>query len=192
MGRRSYDTSSTTRGADLGAWVSTDASAHLRGRVARDTGPELVLRRRLHAAGLRFRLHPALGEGLTADLAFPAARMVVFVDGCFWHGCTRHARWTPTGPNAERWIHKFARTRERDEIANRLAEEQGLYPVRVWECEIREDVDDVVERLSSLVISRRDSLQTHTNKRADTSVTASRQARCPLDAEASCDLVTDP
>lgn len=158
MGRQRDDIDPTARDVDLGAWVSTDASAHLRGRVARNTGPEVMLRRRLHAAGLRFRLHPPLGQGLTADIAFPAPRIVVFVDGCFWHGCTRHARWTPSGPNAERWARKFARTRERDELANRLAEERGLYPVRVWECEIREDVDGVVKRLSALVRGRRDSL----------------------------------
>ena len=135
--------------------MPTDASARLAGRAAKDTGPEVVLRRRLHARGMRFRLHPSLGQRLTADLAFPSAKVVVFVDGCFWHCCPRHTRWTPAGPNAERWTRKFERNRERDAQANRLAEEQGLYPVRVWECDIREDVESVVERLSVLVHARR-------------------------------------
>jgi DNA mismatch endonuclease (patch repair protein) len=155
VGRQRRDTGPA--GDDAGSWVSTRASERLRGRVGKDTGPEVMLRRRLHAAGLRYRLHPVLGQRLTADLAFPSARVVVFVDGCFWHGCPRHARWTPAGPNAERWARKFARNRERDAAATMLAEQQGLCPVRVWECEIREDVEGVVRQLSALVQSRREA-----------------------------------
>jgi DNA mismatch endonuclease, patch repair protein len=158
VGRQRRDTGPAADDAD--SWVSTRASGRLRGRVGKDTGPEVMLRRRLHAAGLRYRLHPVLGQRLTADIAFPSARVVVFVDGCFWHGCPRHARWTPSGPNAERWARKFARNRERDAAATMLAEQQGLCPVRVWECEIREDVEGVVRQLSALVRGRREARRT--------------------------------
>src|SRR4051794_39660164 len=80
-------------------WVSTPrGSASLAGRTSRDTTPEIVLRRQLHRLGLRYRLHPRLGSRLTADLVFRSARVVVFVDGCFWHGCPIHSRWRPNGP----------------------------------------------------------------------------------------------
>lgn len=147
-----------TAASGVGQWVSTTASQRLSGRLAKNTAPEIMLRRRLHAAGMRFRLHPSLGQRLTADLAFPSAQVVVFVDGCFWHGCPRHARWSPAGPNAEQWKQKFARNRNRDAAANIIAEQQGLYPVRVWECEIREDVDAVVSRLRALVCARREAI----------------------------------
>lgn len=141
--------------SDLSVWKTTAASRVLSGRQARHTTPELALRRRLHADGLRFRLHPQLGERLTADLVFPSARVVVFVDGCFWHGCPKHQRWRPSGPNAELWRSKFVRNRERDKRASEIAEEQGLLPLRVWECAIRDDLDRIAREIEEIVWERR-------------------------------------
>ena len=123
-------------------WVPTPASAHLAGRRSKDTAPEISLRRALHAAGARFRLHRALTKECKPDLVLPGRRIAVFVDGCFWHGCPRHGRKTPwTGPNASLWEAKLARTRERDAAATRIAESLGWRVVRVWECEVMNDPD---------------------------------------------------
>src|SRR5689334_7259674 len=113
-------------------WVSTTAGRHLSGRKRTDTRPELSLRRALHAAGGRFRLHRHIAKGCTPDIVFPGRRLAVFVDGCFWHGCPEHGRKTPwTGPNAVLWEQKMQRNADRDLRATRLAEEHGWTVVRV-------------------------------------------------------------
>jgi DNA mismatch endonuclease (patch repair protein) len=121
------------------AWVSTQAAQRLSGRRSRDTEPELMLRRALHAAGLRFRLQRLIARGHTADLVLPGRRIAVFVDGDFWHSCPVHGRKTFAGPNAALWTEKLERNRRRDAEAVRLGSEQGWTVVRVWECSIRAD-----------------------------------------------------
>jgi DNA mismatch endonuclease (patch repair protein) len=123
-------------------WTSTSKSAHLSGRKKVDTEPELLLRRALHAAGARFRLHRRIAKGCTPDVVLPGRRLAVFVDGCYWHSCPIHGRKTPfTGPNAALWEQKMARNKERDIRSTRLAEEAGWRVVRVWECDVRANPD---------------------------------------------------
>jgi DNA mismatch endonuclease (patch repair protein) len=76
--------------APVRKWVATTEGRHLSGRRAKDTEPELLLRRALHAAGARFRLHRRLAKGCTPDLVLLGRRIAVFVDGDFWHGCPVH------------------------------------------------------------------------------------------------------
>ncbi|GEK22882.1 XorII very-short-patch-repair endonuclease [Cellulomonas xylanilytica] len=126
-------------------WKSTDAGKHLAGRVKTSTAPEISLRRALHAAGLRFRLHPRLARGCTPDLVLPRHRVAVFVDGCFWHGCPLHGRSTPwNGPNAALWEAKMTRNHERDVRSTMLAEAEGWTVVRIWEHEVTKDVEAAV------------------------------------------------
>lgn len=123
-------------------WTSTSEGRHLRGRKKVGTEPELLLRRALHAAGCRFRLHRHIAPGCTPDLVLPRHGIAVFVDGDYWHSCPVHGRKTPfTGPNAERWEQKMRRNRERDERSTALAEEHGWTVLRIWECAIRADPD---------------------------------------------------
>lgn len=130
------------------AWVSTGAGRHLAGRRKTDTEPELALRRALHAADFRFRLHPRVAPGCTPDLVLPRHHVAVFVDGCFWHGCPEHGRRTPwTGPNAALWADKLARNAERDRRSTALAEAAGWTVVRVWEHEVTNDVEAAVARV---------------------------------------------
>lgn len=129
-------------------WVSTAAGQHLAGRRKRDTVPEIVLRRELHARGSRFRLQRRLGPRCTADVVLPRHRLAIFIDGCFWHGCPQHGRRLPwTGPNAQLWEEKLARTASRDVAATRLAQEQGWTVVRVWECAVAADPTGVAEQV---------------------------------------------
>lgn len=100
----------------------------------RDTRPELALRRELHRRGLRYRVDVA---PLTdqprrrADIVFPAARIAVHVDGCFWHGCAQHG--TRPASNADWWTMKIDRNRERDLDTDQRLLTAGWLPVRVWE-----------------------------------------------------------
>lgn len=114
-------------------------SRNMRHIRSRDTGPELVVRRFLHREGLRFRLHRRDLPG-TPDLTFARARIVVFVHGCFWHGCPscRHGQ-RKVGTNVEYWTRKIARNNARD-LANRAAlKADGWQVLIVWECETKHD-----------------------------------------------------
>lgn len=99
----------------------------------RDTGCELLLRRRLHAAGMRYRVnYPVPGNRRrTIDIAFTSARVAVFVDGCFWHGCPEHG--TRPRANAGWWSQKLAANQARDADTTALLRAAGWVVVRVWE-----------------------------------------------------------
>jgi DNA mismatch endonuclease, patch repair protein len=98
----------------------------------RDTGPELALRRELHRRGLRYRVDAPVIPGLRrrADLVFPRARVAVFVDGCFWHGCPQHATTAKT--NAAFWAAKIMANQARDADTTRRLREAGWTVVRIW------------------------------------------------------------
>ena len=101
----------------------------------KDTKPEMVLRRGLHALGFRFRLHRQDLPG-RPDLVFPARRAVIFAHGCFWHG---HAcpmcRMPDTRP--EFWVAKITGNRRRDETAENTLLSMGWRVLVVWECALR-------------------------------------------------------
>src|SRR4051794_35387784 len=87
----------------------------MRSNRRRDTAPERLVRSELHALGYRYRTDFPVFDGQRSrrvDIAFTRARVAVFIDGCFWHGCARH-RSIPT-TNAEYWGAKIARNRQRD------------------------------------------------------------------------------
>lgn len=114
----------------------------------RDTPPELALRSALHRMGLRFRVQVAPLPGLRrrADLVFRRARVAVFVDGCFWHGCPEHGTWPKQ--NAEWWRDKIEGNRRRDaDTDDRLAEASWL-SVRVW---AHDDADAAALRVAAAV-----------------------------------------
>ncbi|MFI1307635.1 very short patch repair endonuclease [Streptomyces sioyaensis] len=104
----------------------------------RDTQVEIELRRMLHAAGLRYRVHrrPIKGVRREADIVFGPAKVAVFVDGCFWHGCPEHATWPKT--NAAFWREKIEKNRARDLDTDARLEAAGWLAVRVWEHEVSE------------------------------------------------------
>ncbi len=118
----------------------------------RDTKPELLVRQLVHAAGLRYRVsaRPEVDFRRTADLLFRPARVAVFVDGCFWHGCPEH--YTRPKANDGYWSGKVARNRERDEETTRILTERGWSVLRFWE---HEDPAEVAEQIVSTVRVRR-------------------------------------
>ena len=102
----------------------------------RDTSAEMAIRRLLHARGLRFRVDREVlpGTRRRADIVFVSARIVVFVDGCFWHSCPLHR--TRPRANAAWWAAKLATNRRRDAETNRQLLEAGWLVQRVWEHEV--------------------------------------------------------
>ena len=126
-------------------WASTPASrAVMQGNRSRDTKPEMAIRRAVHALGLRYRVdfRPLPRLNRRADLVFTRAKVAVFVDGCFWHGCVEHG--TAARSNADYWAEKIARNQDRDAETDRLLVDAGWTVVRAWE---HEAVDDVVAKV---------------------------------------------
>lgn len=99
----------------------------------RDTRPEMALRSILHARGLRYRVNQPLpfDRRRRADLTFTRARLYVFVDGCFWHGCPQHFIEPKT--RTEFWLSKIGRNRVRDLETRRELEATGAVVLRIWE-----------------------------------------------------------
>jgi len=109
--------------------------ARMRCQPRTSTGPEMALRRELHARGLRYRVDAPVLPGLRrrADLLFVGSKVAVFVDGCFWHGCPVHSR--PTRSNTGWWASKLAANRRRDEETTTVLTSHGWSVQRFWEHE---------------------------------------------------------
>jgi DNA mismatch endonuclease (patch repair protein) len=120
-------------------------------QATRDTGPEILLRRRLHAHGLRYRVHvrPVPTIRRTADIVFTRKRVAVFVDGCFWHACAEHG--TLPQRNAEFWAAKLRRNVERDTDTDRRLADAGWTIVRIWE---HENPEEACSRLIARLAKR--------------------------------------
>ena len=116
---------------------------------SRNTTPELKVRRYLHSAGLRFRLHKSGLPG-RPDLVFPSRRICVFVHGCFWHGCERCVDGTrAVKSNSAFWIEKVRKNRERDARNESALEADGWKVLTVWECQLQSPV--TLKRLATRI-----------------------------------------
>lgn len=116
----------------------------------KNTKPELLIRKALHARGFRYRLHCDLPG--KPDICLPKHRAVIFVHGCFWHGHDCHLfKWPSTRP--EFWREKIRRNREVDGTAAERLLSSGWRVANVWECTLkgreRLDFEAVVDRLSA-------------------------------------------
>lgn len=118
----------------------------------RDTRPELMVRRALHALGMRFRVDHRV-EGIHADIVFPVERVAVFIDGCFWHGCPVHA--TRPKSNTAYWLPKLDENLRRDRRQTARLRRQGWTVIRVWEHVCRAPLGPVVDRIAAMVHRRR-------------------------------------
>lgn len=116
------------------------------------TAPEVRLRHGLWHAGLRYRTRTRI-EGAKPDVAFLGKRLLVFVDGCFWHGCPQH--YTKPTENAEFWSAKIEKNRARDARNNQTLEAQGWKVLRFWECEVEKDLDRVVTTIQRYLLEQK-------------------------------------
>ncbi|BBY49437.1 hypothetical protein MARA_29050 [Mycolicibacterium arabiense] len=135
------------------SWASSpEARARMQSNKSRDTKPELALRSAVHSLGLRYRVdaRPLQALRRRADLVFPRAKVAVFLDGCFWHGCPVHH--TVAAANASFWAEKVSTNRARDSDTDAKLAEAGWVSVRVWE---HEDPVEAAERVRAVVHERR-------------------------------------
>lgn len=128
---------------------SESVSAFMKRMPRTNTGPELALRRALHALGLRYRLHDRTLPG-TPDIVFRGPMVAVFVDGCFWHGCSLHG--VPPKANTEFWRSKIEANQARDRRADNALVDLGWLAVHVWE---HEDPAAAAVRVLDVCSSRR-------------------------------------
>lgn len=119
--------------------------ARIRGRHTR---PERVLRSLLWAAGLRYRLHARTPVG-RPDVVFVGARVAVFVDGCFWHGCPDH--YVRPRSRVDYWAGRLAENVARDRRQTRALADAGWAVIRLWEHEVFTHPDAVVARVEAAV-----------------------------------------
>ncbi|MEU8186722.1 very short patch repair endonuclease [Micromonospora carbonacea] len=137
------------------SWASSPAvRSVMRANRSRDTRPEMALRSAVHVLGLRYWVdrQPLVGLRRKADLVFPGPRVAVFVDGCFWHGCTEHYR--PSTRNNEFWSGKIDGNRKRDAETDELLTAAGWTVIRVWE---HENPQEAAGRVATAVLALRAS-----------------------------------
>jgi DNA mismatch endonuclease (patch repair protein) len=105
---------------------------------SKNTRPELLVRRLLHANGYRYRLHSKQLPGCP-DLVFPGRKKVLFIHGCWWHGhdCQRGSRVPKT--NVVYWTKKVIRNRNRDADSRKQLEAEGWKVLAIWECQLNDE-----------------------------------------------------
>ncbi|WP_433221953.1 very short patch repair endonuclease [Microtetraspora malaysiensis] len=138
--------------ASADSWASSPAvRTVMKANRSRDTKPELALRSATHGLGLRYRVNTPPVQGLrrSADLVFTKARIAVFSDGCYWHGCPDHYR--AARRNDEFWSDKIAKNQARDRDTDAKLLAAGWLVIRVWE---HEDPAEAAERIAHAVRSR--------------------------------------
>lgn len=135
------------------SWATTAATRRvMQANRSRDTGPELELRRLLHAQGLGYRLrHGISGTRRNIDIAFIGARVAVHVRGCFWHACPSHG--TSPRSNHSYWADKLRRNADRDAETDALLVERGWHVVVVWE---HDDMTVASREIARIVRRRRE------------------------------------
>lgn len=132
------------------SWAS-DARARkvMQGNRSRDTKPEMAVRRLLHARGLRYRVNfrPLPDLRRTADLVFTKARIAVFIDGCFWHGCSVHHRASKS--NIGYWHVKIENNIQRDRETTEVLVAAGWTVMRFWSHDDPSSVATQIQRAFS-------------------------------------------
>ncbi|MGB3898008.1 MAG: very short patch repair endonuclease [Mesorhizobium sp.] len=136
---------------------SQDARSAQMARIrARDTKPEMRVRRALHSVGLRYRLH-AKGLPGKPDIVFPRTRVALFVHGCFWHQHPDPACKLARMPKSrlEFWRPKLEGNRARDEKVRAELEELGWTVIEVWECQTKpSQLEQLADKVRDIVRAR--------------------------------------
>lgn len=113
----------------------------------KNTELEIKFRKALWADGLRYKLKSKL-QG-KPDLVFVGAKVAVFIDGCFWHGCPEHGQTPAT--NTEFWQDKIHKNMKRDLQVNEALTQEGWKVIRVWQHDIKQDLQACITKIKSAV-----------------------------------------
>ena len=108
---------------------------------SKDTSCELIVRKMIFAMGYRYRLHRADLPG-KPDIVFPKLKKVIFVQGCFWHGCKKCSRAKLPESNKKFWSDKIQGNITRDKQNYKKLKKLGWDYFCVWQCEIKKKNED--------------------------------------------------
>ena len=138
----------------------------------KNTKPEILVRKGLHARGFRFRLHNNKLPG-SPDIVLPKYGVAIMVNGCFWHGHKGCRYATKPESNVEFWETKIARNRHRDEVTNAHLEALGWHVITVWECELRGEsilasrLDELAEEIREAGVAKSKLKELYKRNRAE-------------------------
>lgn len=125
---------------------SENISKVMSANKAKDTKPELMLRRKLIQEGLRgYRIHYKKAPG-SPDICFTTKKIAIFIHGCFWHRCPKCKLPLPKS-NRVFWQKKFNNNKKRDKDKIDLLVSNGWQAMVFWECDIKEDLNSVIGRI---------------------------------------------
>lgn len=117
---------------------------------AKNTKPEIELRRALWSSGVRgYRLHWKKVPG-RPDICFPGKKVAVFVNGCYWHRCPKCQKALPKS-NSVFWKDKFEKNIARDKRKLEALKEMNWQVLTVWECELKTDLETCVSSVTALL-----------------------------------------
>lgn len=144
---------------------------------SKDTGPEIRIRKALHAKGFRFRKNVASMPG-TPDVVLPKYRTVIFVNGCFWHGHEGCSKFVMPKTNVEFWENKIRRNRERDLLNCQRLESLQWNVIDVWECELSKNrFDSTFEHIEHSILKNKARFEEYQERRRTDRAFAREQAR---------------
>ncbi len=119
----------------------------------KNTKPEILIRKLLHAAGFRFRLHVQDLPG-KPDIVLRKHKTVIFVHGCFWHRHEGCAGATTPKTRTEFWTVKFQGTMQRDQRKREELEKAGWRVITVWECDLKRAPNSVLNDFKNQILKR--------------------------------------
>ena len=141
-------------GAERHDKFSPEKRSEIMSRVrSGNTEPERAVRSALHKRGYRFRIHSKSLPG-SPDIVLPKYKTAIFVHGCFWHQHPNCRKATIPRTNTEKWEKKLSRNVSRDEKALSDLTALGWFPIVIWECELKKDLEGQINALIDVIKSR--------------------------------------
>lgn len=114
----------------------------------KDTKPELQIRKAIWALGKRYRIHDKTVFG-TPDISSRSKKVAVFIDGCFWHGCSRC--YTEPKTNTEFWREKISRNKERRKNVKTELKKKNWKILQFWEHQVKQDSERISLKIAEVL-----------------------------------------
>ena len=134
-------------------FITTAARSLLMSKIkSQNTQPEIKLRKYLWNIGYRYRLNVSSLAG-KPDIVISKLKLIIFIDGEFWHGYKWKEKKNKIKANRQYWIPKIERNMKRDKVNNRKLRQEGWIVLRFWEHQIKKDFDSVIEKILSSINS---------------------------------------
>ena len=134
--------------------VSKERRSEIMSHIAsKDTSIELVVRKKLHALGFRYRVNYSeiLGK---PDIVFIKKKIAIFLHGCYWHGHETGCRYSHTSKsNIEYWGEKIQNNKKRDEKNIEFLKKSGWHVLVIWECQVKEDFENTISIILDFISS---------------------------------------